>query len=147
MPNHFHLLLNQVSKESMRHFMQSLCTSYSMYFNKKYKRIGSLFQDIYKAALIVEDPYLLHLSRYIHLNPIELLTGPSPVSVEKYPYSSYAYYLGKKQVMWINPKPILSFFKTQRRINSTLQDFFSYQSFVEDYVEDPKEILGTLSID
>ncbi len=145
MPNHFHLLLHQVNKDSMRRFMQSLCTSYSMYFNKKYKRVGPLFQDVYKAVLIMEEPYLLHLSRYIHLNPIESMTRPSPVSIERYFYSSYPYYLGKKKAEWINPQPILAFFKSQQRIN--LHDCLSYQGFVEDYLEDSKEILGRLVLD
>ena len=129
----------------MTRFIQALCTSYSMYFNKKYKRVGPLFQGIYKAALVMEDSYLLHLSRYIHLNPVELLTGSGHVKLETYPYSSYLYYLGKKNASWINPQPILGFFKTQRR--TSLYDFFSYQSFVEDYLENPKEVLGSLTID
>lgn len=145
MPNHFHLLLHQVNKDSMRGFIQSLCTSYSMYFNKKYKRVGPLFQDVYKAALIMEEPYLLHLSRYIHLNPLESITGPSPVNIEKYSYSSYPYYLGKKKAEWIDPQPILAFFKGRQRIN--LRDCLSYQGFVEDYLEDSKEILGRLVLD
>lgn len=149
MPNHFHFLIKQANKNSMTRFIQALCTSYSMYFNKKYKRIGTLFQGPYKAALVMEDSYLLHLSRYIHLNPTELLTGPGPARVPikpgNYSYSSYPYYLGKKRAPWINPKPIISFFKSARRRN--LRDFFSYQSFVEDYLEDPRELLGSLSID
>lgn len=145
MPNHFHFLINQTNKDSMTRFIQALCTSYSMYFNKKYKRIGTLFQGPYKAVLVMEDSYLLHLSRYIHLNPIELLTGPGPVKPENYSYSSYPHYLGKKKALWINPEPVLGFFKSARRRN--LRDFFSYQSFVEDYLEDPRELLGSLSID
>lgn len=145
--NHFHLLLKQVSKDGMTRFMQSLCTSYSMYFNKKYDRVGSLFQGVYKAALVMEDSYLLHLSRYIHLNPLEFQTmlNREAASIDNYPYSSYSYYLGKKKAKWIDPDPILNFFKSSQRTD--LRDFLSYQSFVEDYVEDPKEILGTLTID
>lgn len=142
MPNHFHLLLKQNSKEGMPKLLQALGTSYSMYFNKKYQRVGALFQGTYKAVLIDHDSYLLHLSRYLHLNPLEL-TGLHPV--KQYPYSSYVYYLGEKNANWINPQPILNFFKTQQRLS--LRDFFSYQSFIEDYQEDTKEVIGRLAIE
>lgn len=69
-PNHYHLLLEQKTIDGMTKLLRRLCTSYSMYFNKKYDRVGSLFQGTYKAALIDRDEYLLHLSRYIHLNPV-----------------------------------------------------------------------------
>ena len=86
----------------MSDLMRRLSTAYSMYFNKKYRRVGHLFQGIYKAAYVDKDPYLLHLSRYIHLNPLELaLTGFNLVKAAIYPYSSYAYYLGKKRAEWI----------------------------------------------
>lgn len=146
MPNHFHLFIKQVERDGMTRFLRSLCTSYSMYFNKKYQRVGTLFQGPYKAALINEDSYLLHLSRYIHLNPLEIfLTRRIPVKATEYPYSSYAYYLGKKNADWINPQPILAFFKTRQRMG--LKDFFSYESFVEDFKEDPKEMIGTLALE
>lgn len=144
MPNHFHLLLFQKTLTGMTKLLKSLLTNYAMYFNRKYQRTGHLFQDIYKAVLILEEPYLLHLSRYIHLNPAELtaVTGTNPV---KWPYSSYKYYLGKKKATWINPESILSFFKTASR--TSLKDILSYQSFVEDYKEDPREMLGNLIIE
>ncbi len=144
MPNHFHFLLYQKTLSGMTKLLRRLLTNYAMYFNRKYQRVGHLFQDIYKAVLVLEEPYLLHLSRYIHLNPAELteLTGTNPV---RRPYSSYEYYLGKKKAAWINPDPILSFFKTAQR--TSLKDILSYQSFIEDYQEDPKEVLGNLIIE
>ena len=69
-PNHFHLLIKQNPVNGINRFMQSLCTKYSMYFNKKHKRIGKLFQGHYKAVLVKTEEQLLHLSRYIHLNPV-----------------------------------------------------------------------------
>ncbi|MFZ5366530.1 MAG: transposase [Patescibacteria group bacterium] len=141
MPNHFHLLLTQKTSNGMTKLLRRLLTNYAMYFNRKYKRNGYLFQGNYKAVLVLEEPYLLHLSRYLHLNPAEL-TGTDPVN---WPYSSYPYYLGKKKAIWINPEPILSFFKTARR--TSLKDILSYQSFIEDYQEDPREMLGNLIIE
>lgn len=141
MPNHFHLLIHQKATTGMTKLLKSLLTNYAMYFNRKYERVGHLFQGAYKAVLIWEEPYLLHLSRYIHLNPTGL-TGTDPVS---WSYSSYPYYLKKKQAVWINPDLILSFFKTARR--DSLRDTLSYQSFIEDYKEDSKEMLGNLIIE
>lgn len=72
MPNHFHLLIKQSDELSIDRIMNSLGTRYTMYFNRKYKRVGPLYQDVYKAVLVRTDEQLLHLSRYIHRNPIEL---------------------------------------------------------------------------
>lgn len=144
MPNHYHLLLWQSKRDGMTRFLRALCTSYVMYFNKKYERVGTLFQGIYKAAMIDSENYLLHLSRYIHLNPLEL-TGSDPVKAVEYPYSSYPYYLNKRKAEWVNPFPILDFFRSARNITS--HDMLSYQSFVEDYASDPREKVGALALD
>jgi len=118
MSNHFHLLIKQKPKLAIKEFMQSLGTKYSMYFNKKYNRVGSLFQGTYKAVMIKSDEQLLHLSRYIHLNP-----NPKGSNPFEYPYSSLSNYLGKINQIWIKPQEILKFFK---------QDHpgFSYKNFI-----------------
>lgn len=121
-PNHFHFLIKQLTEKAIKDFMQSLFTRYSMYFNLKYKRVGTLFQNIYKAALVMEEPYLLHLSRYIHRNCLtyvkNLLDG----------YSSYAEYLRLRHNPWVKPDLILSYFDTVR--HPFLKRTNSYQSFV-----------------
>ncbi len=63
MPNHFHLLVHQKTKDATTKLMRQVLTSYSMYFNKRYERLGSLFEGIFKACLVENDEYLLHLSR------------------------------------------------------------------------------------
>lgn len=143
MPNHFHLLINQITIDGMTKLMRRLSTTYVMYFNKKYERVGPLFQGKYKASRIKEDSYLLHLSRYIHLNPEELLTRSDLVS---YPYSSYPYYLGLKKATWIKPHIVLNFFKKKDYLLN-LKSFNSYKKFVEENPDDPKETVGTLSLD
>ncbi|MFA5459800.1 MAG: transposase [Candidatus Paceibacterota bacterium] len=107
MPNHFHLIIRQRIEDGIVLFMQKLGSGYTNYFNLKYKRVGPLFQGKFKAILIENDNYLKHLSRYIHLNPLEL-TEPNwktkgiknlPKSsgfLEKYRWSSYLDYIGKK---------------------------------------------------
>lgn len=140
MPNHFHLEIKQHTKDGIIKLMQRLSTSYVMYFNKKYNRIGTLFQSRYKARLIDSDFYLLHLSRYIHLNAKEIYNKINFTS-----YSSYPYYLGDKEASWIKPNEILSYFTHAR--NFSLNDYSSYQSFVETYVETAKDTIGELSLE
>lgn len=144
MPNHFHLLVYQRERDSIARFIQALCTSFSMYFNKRYKRVGTLFQGTYKAALVDSEAYLLHLTRYIHLNPLEL-TGSRPVKASAYLYSSYAYYLGKKHAEWLHPEHILAYFRSAQRRD--FRDHLSYESFVEDYAADIREAIAASAID
>lgn len=125
MPNHIHMLIHQNEKDSIARFMQSLMTSYSMYFNKRHKRVGPIFQSRYLASLIDQDNYLHHISRYIHLNPKDWRT---------YEYTSLPYYMNDKKAEWLNPYPILELF------NSDSQE---YLSFVADY-EDQKRLLDEL---
>lgn len=69
MDNHFHLLFYQKERGNMAHLMQSILTAYTVYFNKKYQQTGPLLESRYKASLVDRDDYLLHVSRYILLNP------------------------------------------------------------------------------
>jgi len=91
MPNHLHLQVRQNKSEPIYKFIQSLHTSYSMYFNKKYKRVGPLWQDRFKQKNIDDDSLLFYISFYIHLNP--LLDGIVN-KLENYKWSSYLDYAG-----------------------------------------------------
>lgn len=142
MPNHFHLLIKQITKNGMSKLLSRISTTYSMYFNKRYKRVGYLFQGRYKAILITQDNYLLHLSRYIHLNPIEL-TGTHLVN---YPYSSYPYYLERKKAKWIKPEFILSYFSNNKN-QLHLTNINTYQDFVESYKENTQSPISNLTLD
>ena len=138
-PNHFHLLIKQEPKDSIERFLKSLLTRYSMFFNKKYQRIGGLFQGPYKAILITDDNYLLHLSRYIHLNPSEYTDNLTET------YSSYADYLGLRKTKWVKPDFILNFFN--KEIAPEFKKVNSYKDCVENYNKDPVEILGNLTLE
>lgn len=146
MPNHFHILLQQKNVDSMTKFLLRTCTSYSMYFNKKYERVGPLFQGIYKAANIDNENYLLHLSRYIHLNPRDLLTEDQPLTkdqpLQNYEWSSYPEYIDKRKTEWVKTDLILSYFKTEKTKDKNFKEFNSYRSFVESQsLEDQNKIL------
>ena len=125
MPNHFHLLVNQKDKGLMQSLMRSIATKYSMYFNKKYSRVGTLFQGIYKAAMVTGENYLLHLTRYIHLNPSQ--------------YSSYGEYLGIRNTTWVKPDLVLSYFSQNKTDSDKLT---SYKTFVESQIEDKDMLKG-----
>lgn len=94
MPNHLHLVAKQETEEPIHKFISSLHTSYSMYFNKKHHRTGHLFQDRFKQVLVDSDEQLIHLSRYLHLNPVQAGLAEKPW---KYFWSSY------QEVMGSNP--------------------------------------------
>lgn len=108
MPNHFHLLIQEIEDGGISKFMQKLQTGYTMYFNKRHERTGALFQGKFKATHVVNDRYLQYLISYIHLNPIKLIDShwkENGISnreeaeryLESYRYSSYLDYLGKKR--------------------------------------------------
>lgn len=138
MPNHFHLLVQQISASVMKEFMQSIMTRYVFFFNKKYERVGALFQGRYKAALVSEEPYLIHLSRYIHRNPSEL------VDVLTDGISSYADYLHLRNASWVKPDLILSFFKKGSLVSSKHN---TYRAFVEDDDIESEVFLEDLMLD
>ena len=142
MPNHFHLLLKQLSKEYLTIFMRCVSNAYTRYFNEKYKRIGPLLQGKYKAVLVDKDLYLLHLTRYIHINPIghkENITRSDLVMLTRYPYSSYNAYLGKWTTSWLHPEIALGFFKNNGN--------HSYENFVEEYLMEPNNLIEGYTID
>ena len=110
MPNHFHLEVQQTGIKDLENFMRCLIIKYTMYFNKKYKRVGTLFQGRYKAVSIFGKERLIDLSLYIHRNPIELLAENQ--LLESYPWSSYPAFVGNHHVKWLSKEIILSEFKS-----------------------------------
>ena len=120
MPNHYHLLCYLKDPNGLRRLMQSVMTAYTMYFNKKYNRVGSLYQGIFLAAHVSTDEYLWHVSRYIHLNPVDI-----DVDFRMYPYSSIDYFIGSKRAAWINAE----------RLVETEVERQRYAEFVADYNE------------
>jgi len=146
MPNHFHLFIKQITHYGLKTFMKALLTNYVVYFNKRYNRVGHLFQGIYKGALIETEPYYIHISRYIHRNPLELHAGDHPL--HEYPYSSYRYYLSGQSPDWIDINEILKFFSSSKSLLPS--EILSYRHFVENYDNLDKkdiDILGELILE
>ena len=137
MPNHFHFFVKQKSHDSIDKFMQSLCTRYSIYFNKKYKRVGSLYQGVYKAVPVETEEQFLHLSRYIHKQAL-VLQGETLRGWRGQP-SSYENYIGLRKTDWLHPEEILEYFS-----NSSTS--LSYEAFVKQ--EDNKsEMIKNISLE
>ncbi len=126
MPNHFHFLIKQSTDRGIAEFMQSLVLKYVLYFNKKYRRVGGLFQGRYKTVRIRNETQFTYITKYIHRNPLDLLPSrPGLEGLAKYKYSSYGNYLGLFRQSWVKTDDILHYFsKTNLK--------FSYQNFVEE---------------
>lgn len=128
MPNHFHFFIKQKNPSSIDRFMQSLGTRYTMYFNRKYKRVGFLYQGTYKAVLIETEEQFTYLSKYIHKQarlhqPPSASQGRTLQGWEQ--PSSCPEYLGKRKTKWVHPEEVLSYFsKTNPKL--------SYKSFLEE---------------
>jgi len=141
MPNHFHLLIYQADFLSIASFMQSLCTKYSIYFNKKSGRSGPLFQGRYRAVEVVSEEQLIYLTKYIHRNPFDILPArparrPGRTDLAGYKYSSYGNYLKKYSQSWVKTSEVLSLF-----CNS------SYQEFVEETEDKDIILIKEVAID
>ena len=121
LPNHFHLFLKQGTADAIDRLMSSLCTRYTMYFNRRHDRVGALYQGVYKAVLMTHEAQYLHITRYIHQQTLARGTEGE----QDFP-SSYPEYLGLRKTDWVHPEEILSFFS---KTNPT----FSYKAFVSEY--------------
>lgn len=108
MPNHHHFLLQQIVDGGIAHFMQRLGAGYACYFNRRYARTGRLWESEYKAVHIETDAQLVHVSRYIHFNPLKLYFpkwkicgvpswGAAQNALVSYAWSSYRHFLGVEQ--------------------------------------------------
>ncbi len=88
MPNHIHLMVKP-TKTKLSTFMRRLLTSYALYFNKRYKRSGHLFQNRFTSFSVQEGTYFLELIRYIHLNPVRAGIVPNLESLTAWPYCGH----------------------------------------------------------
>ncbi|MEK7514130.1 MAG: transposase [Patescibacteria group bacterium] len=138
MPNHFHLFVWQKNARIIANFMRSLGTKYSTYFNKKYHRVGPVFQGNYKAVIVQSENQFLYLSKYIHRNPFP--DHPARSNLAGYKYSSYQNYLNLFNQNWVKTEEILSYF-------NKISPAESYQKFVEETDESDLLRLKNLTLD
>jgi putative transposase len=122
MPNHIHLLVHSIGDAaSISKFIHSVLTAYAGYFNRKYKRVGHLFQDVYKAKHVDSDVYFKYISKYIHKNHIKWLD---------YKYSSLRYFLETSVTgpAWLKTKPVLEQFRDKA-------EYLEYLNRQDDYLD------------
>lgn len=125
MPNHFHFLLKQVREGGITEFISKISNSYTKYYNIKNNRVGPLLQGDFKAVHVESDEQLIHLSRYIHLNP---LVGYVTKDLEIYRWSSYREYIGLDNSEICAKDIILGQFKS-------LDDYKQFVLDQEDYAK------------
>ena len=133
MPNHFHLLL-QTGSIPISTVMRRLLTGYALYYNKKHRRRGHLFQNRFKSILCQRDSYFLELVRYIHLNPLRAKIVDSLEELDRYKYSGHSIVLGRnKKAEWQNTEEVTGMFgdylSAARR---------SYRSFIKKGITEGK---------
>lgn len=126
MRNHYHLILKQLTDRGISDFFSKVADGYTKYFNTIYERVGPLFQGPFKAVHIEDDKQLLHLSRYIHINPI---TASLVKKAEEYPWSSYREYLEQDKG-----------FCQKEIITEQFKSSSQYQKFVNDYADYKKKL-------
>lgn len=137
MDNHYHLLI-ETPEANLIKAMHTLNTSYTVYFNRRSKRNGHLFQGRYKSILVQADEYLHHLSRYIHLNPVRANQVRDPGD---YIWSSYRFFISEGKIpSWLTTDFILSYFdKDAKKAKRLYKDFVlkgigEQQSIIEDNI-------------
>ncbi len=126
MPNHFHLLMKQIDDSGIQKFLSNIQNGFAKYFNLKNKRSGTLFQKSFKAKRILNDEIFLHLSRYIHLNPITSYLI-SPEKLINHPCTSYPYYFGNIENNLINTKPIIEIVRSKDKYIKFVNNQIDYQ--------------------
>ncbi len=138
MPNHFHILLTPLEKNGIQEFIQKLSTAYSMYFNKRYERTGTLFQGRFKSQHADSDEYLKYLFSYIHLNPIKLIQSDwkdvgirdiitTKKYLDEYMYSSLPDYVGNREESKILDKDKFpEYFITKNEVDTELISWLSF---------------------
>ena len=114
MPNHFHLLVRNLSDGILSVYMHRVLTAYGKYFNAKYHKKGHVFEGPFKAVHVKNNNQLLHLSAYIHKNPKEIKGFEN--SYDKYSYSSYQDYVGlNRWGHFLSTEIVLKQFKDQAK--------------------------------
>ena len=126
MPTHLHLVVKQLKENGVLNFMRNLSNSYSHYFNIKHNRKGPLWEGRFKKVLVKADEQLLHLTRYVHLNPVTAYLVNDPI---EWKWSSYREYI------YENNEDTICEYDKILDINMN-----SYKSFVEDRISYQREL-------
>ncbi len=139
MPNHFHLLVRENIEGGISLYIQKLLTAYTMYFNKKYDRRGTLFEGPFRATHADSDQYLKYLFSYIHLNPIKLFdprwrdkdlknVPRAEQFLSEFSYSSYSDYTGhsRPQAQILHREAFPDYFQNPRDFKEMIREWLAF---------------------
>ena len=151
MSNHYHLLL-EIARPNLSKYMRQLNMNYAVYFNRKYDRVGHLWQGRFKSWYVTDEAYLFTLMRYIEQNPLKANMVKNP---KEYPYSSYHHFVHDKEIpeclqnAWIaqnfrGDKEAMEAFLTQAVDTSQLRELKKASSLIEAPITDDKPDMETL---
>jgi len=139
MHNHIHLLIKEKKENGISVFTKKLFTGYSMYFNRKNKRSGRLFENVFKAELIESDNYLKYLFSYIHLNPVKFIepgwkeNGIKNIKnvklfLENYSWSSFNAYHKNQSDSILNKEEFPKYFENMSEFNDFIDDWLKFKN-------------------
>jgi len=131
MPNHFHLLVKQNKGGGISRFMSNLTNSYTRYFNTKYERKGPIFEGRFRAVRIETNEQLLHVSRYIHLNPFSSYVVKKVEDLAVYPFCSFSEYLEDTVDGFCDKDLILNQFSKRSDYRKFINNHADYQRGLE----------------
>ena len=143
MDNHYHLLLKEIEEGGISKFMHKLATSYTMYFNARHKKRGSLFESCFRLKHLSWDEYLRHMFAYIHLNPVKMIeprwkeVGLKDLPavkdfLETYKFSSYLDYLGcfRLENKILNKEAFPEYFSNSQEIKNEMMSWLDFENFL-----------------
>jgi hypothetical protein len=123
MKNHVHLLLRS-GVSGISQLMRRLLTGYAVYFNRRYRRHGQLFQNRFKSIICQENVYFKELVRYIHLNPVRAKVVGDIGSLNRYPFCGHSALMGKQKRPWQQNDYVLSYFG--KSVSDARKSYFKY---------------------
>ncbi len=130
MPNHFHFLVKQISDNGITKFVANFTNAYTKFFNTKHQRVGPLLQGVFKAEHVETDEQLVHLSRYIHLNPVASGVITEGM-LDSYEWSSYPEYISLSSNEITEKDIVLSMFKSVEEYIKFVRDQIGYAKELE----------------
>ena len=127
MPNHYHFLLVQLEDKGISNFIRLLQNGFAKYTNIKNERSGSVFQSMFKAVRIESEEQLMHVGRYIHLNPFTGYVLNDIKLLSKYMWNSYSTYLGNRNYEFLDKQKLSERFKSIKKFAEFTENQADYQ--------------------
>lgn len=132
MPTHYHFLLRYKRQQGITRFIANITNAFTRYFNIKNERKGPIFLPVFKSTRIISHAQLMHVMRYIHLNPYSSSLVKNLIELSIYPWSSLPFYIFEnKPPSFLNTSYILRNFKDKETLKKFIFDQAGYQKNLE----------------